>query len=79
MKKIGDMDNLEIVKCITNDSGIGKAFHMHIDKLISSIAITLSLVNWNEVSLITGSVLAIVMTIYYIVSTVKKIRGGNKK
>ncbi len=60
-----------------NRSGIGKIIGMHVDKLVSSIALVLSVVNWNQVSLITGSVLAVVMTTYYVVCTIKKI-GENK-
>lgn len=56
-----------------------KSIFMHIDKLISSVALILTATAWDRVSLIAGSVLAIIMIIYYVVSTYCKIKEHNDK
>lgn len=61
------------------ESGISKIVSMHIDKIVSSIALVLSVINWNQISLITGSVLAIIMSIFYIISIFRKVQGKDKK
>lgn len=43
-----------------------KFIGMHADKIISTIAIVLNIVAWDEVSLIAGAILAIIMIMYYI-------------
>lgn len=64
---------------IIHGSGTENKLLMHVDKVVSSIALVLSAINWDQISLITGSILAIVMTVYYIVGTIRKLKGKDKK
>jgi len=43
-----------------------KRKYMHLDKFISTFAIILNVIAWDRISLITGAILAIVMTVYYL-------------
>ena len=52
---------------------------MHIDKFISTVALILTATAWDRVSLIAGSILAVIMIIYYMVSTYYKIKEHNNK
>ena len=42
-----------------------KFIEMHVDKLISTIAIILNIAAWDKVSLVAGAILAIIMILYY--------------
>jgi len=56
-----------------------KSISMHIDKFISTVALILTATAWDRVSLIAGSILAVIMIIYYMVSTYYKIKEHNNK
>ena len=47
---------------------------MHVDKIISSIALMLNIFNWNTISLITGSILAVVMIVYYVIRIYQRLK-----
>jgi len=73
------MNGTEMTEII-HGSGTENKLLMHTDKIISSIALVLSAISWDQISLITGSVLAVIMATYYIICIVKKIKGnGDKK
>lgn len=71
------MDELRLPK-IVYKSGTKDKFLMHIDKIISSIALVLSAISWDQISLITGSILACVMTVYYVIGIIKKLKCKDK-
>ena len=51
---------------------------MHADKFISTLAIILNIIAWEKISLIAGAVLAVVMTIYYVINIIQKLNNNGK-